>query len=99
MPPVEDWEKAGPTKPNTIDRKTIRKTRDVFTIGRSRAVRSDPVRTHGLNIKRLRYLAPTKNRHGARGPESADRSRHSSNSWFLEKSSSGPECHRPSPAK
>src|SRR2546425_3103367 len=98
MLPVEDWEKAGPTQPDTIERTTIRKTRDVFMIGPSVAVRSDPVRTYSLNIKRLRYLGPTKNRRGARCPESADRSRHSSNSWSLEKSSSGPEWHMPSPA-
>src|SRR5262245_15090024 len=76
MLPVEDWEKAGPTQPDTIERKTIRKTREVFMTGtsvRNRAVRSDPAPTHGLNIKPFRYLAPTKTRHGERCPESADR--------------------------
>jgi len=38
-------------------------------IGPSVAVRSDPVRTVGLNIKRLRYLEPTKNRPGEDCPE------------------------------
>jgi hypothetical protein len=57
MLPVEDWEKAGPIQPNPIERTTIRKTRDGFMIGPSGAVRADPVRAHGLNIKRLRYLA------------------------------------------
>src|SRR5215813_7186574 len=60
MLPVEDWEKAGPILPNKIERKTTRKTREVFMIGPSLAVRSDPVHTHGLNIKRMRYLAPGK---------------------------------------
>src|SRR5262245_55331963 len=73
MLPVEDWEKAGPTQPNTIERTTIRRTRVAFMIGPSVAFRSDPVRTHGLTIKRLRHLEQTKNRHGARCPESADR--------------------------
>ena len=73
MLPVEDCEKAGPTQPNMIERNTIRITQEVLMIGPSVAVRSDPVRTVGLNIKRLRYLEPTKNRHGARCPESADR--------------------------
>ena len=59
MLPVEVWEKAGPTQPNKIERKPIRKTRDVFMIGPSVSVRSNPVRVHGLNIKLSRYLEPT----------------------------------------
>src|SRR3989442_10383545 len=45
MLPVEDWEKAGPTQPNTIERKTIRKTRDVFMIGPSRPESSCQIRS------------------------------------------------------
>src|SRR5436853_4253441 len=42
---VEDWEKAGPTQPDMIERTTIRKTRDVFMIGPSRQESSCQIRS------------------------------------------------------
>src|SRR6266545_3516977 len=46
MLPVEDWEKAGPTQPNTIERKKRNSFGNSFQLA--------------------------KDRHGAKGPESAD---------------------------
>src|SRR6266545_933204 len=76
MLPVEDWEKAGPTQPNTIERKTIRKTRDVFMISPSVTfhVKSNSEKPYE-RAKRNSFgnsLQLAKNRHGAKGPESAD---------------------------
>jgi len=42
MLPVEDWEKAGPPQPNTIERRTIRNAWEVFMTGPS-VVRSDQI--------------------------------------------------------